>query len=152
MIVEIAQKQGDTFIHSGKNVTQFGNHFDGERFYFFESEDEKILFFNPDTTTSQLKKITKQKTDMQTHTNTNVEKPTMIGKKPLFKSKKWRLNLLDFIKGFVVACLSSALFVVQQLADGGTLGTLNYKPVVMAAISGGCGYLLKNLFTDSKVK
>lgn len=63
-------------------------------------------------------------------------------------SKKYKLNLLDYTKGFVVACLTSALFVVQQLADGGTLTHLNYKPVLMAAISGGVGYLLKNLFTD----
>ena len=68
------------------------------------------------------------------------------------KSKKYRLNILDYAKGFVVACLTSALFVVQQLADGGTLSHLNYKPVVMAAISGGCGYLLKNLFTDTSKK
>lgn len=64
------------------------------------------------------------------------------------KSKKYKLNTLDYIKGFIMACLTSGLFVVQQLADGGTLTHLNYKPIVMAAISGGAGYLLKNLFTD----
>ena len=155
MITEIAvkEKDGDTFTHSGKNVTKFGSHFDGERFYFFESDDEKILFFNPETTEKQLRQITKEKNnDMQTHENTNVVKPTMIGKKPVFKSKKYKLNILDYAKGFTVACLSSALFVVQQLADGGTLGDLNYKPVIMAAISGGVGYLLKNFFTDSSKK
>lgn len=46
MIIELAIKQGENFTHSGKNCTEFGNHFDGENFYFFESEDERIYFFD----------------------------------------------------------------------------------------------------------
>ncbi len=152
MIVEIAQKENETFCHSGKNVTEYGNHFDGERFYFFESDDEKVLFFNPDTTAKQLKQITKKNKPMQTHENTNVQKPTVILKKPFFKAKKYRLNILDFIKGFIIASLSGAIFVIQKYADSGTLDVNNLKPVYMAFIAGGAGYLIKNFFTDSSKK
>ena len=54
---------------------------------------------------------------MQTHENTNVVKPTMIGKKPVYKSKKYQLNILDYIKGFIVSVLSAMLFAAQQMAD-----------------------------------
>ena len=33
---------------------------------------------------------------MQTHENTNVVKPTMIGKTPVYKSKKYKLNMKKF--------------------------------------------------------
>lgn len=89
---------------------------------------------------------------MQTHENTNVVKPTMIGKKPVYKSKKYQLNILDYIKGFIVSILSAMLFAVQQMADSGTLQVTNYKSIVMAAISAAIGYLLKNLFTDNSKK
>jgi len=46
MITELAVKENETFTHSGKNSTKFGSHFDGEKFYFFESDDERVVFFD----------------------------------------------------------------------------------------------------------
>ena len=89
---------------------------------------------------------------MQTHENTNVVKPTMIGKKPVYKSKKYQLNILDYIKGFIVSVLSVMLFAAQQMADSGTLSITNYKPIIMVSISAAAGYLIKNLFTDNSKK
>jgi hypothetical protein len=56
MITEKAIKNGDTFTHSGKNLTGFGSSFDGENFYFFESEQEKINYYKSIETLENYKK------------------------------------------------------------------------------------------------
>ena len=60
------------------------------------------------------------------------------------------LNWQDLIKGLVIAILTPVLIIVQQSVDAGSL-TFNWKSIAMAAIAGGCAYLLKNLFTPAQV-
>lgn len=66
-------------------------------------------------------------------------------------SKIGTVNLLDIAKGFIVAALTAALMALQVVLDNGTIDAVNWKPLLMAAISGGVGYLLKNLFSQSKI-
>jgi len=60
------------------------------------------------------------------------------------------LNWQDLAKGLVIAALTPVLVIIQQSVDAGSL-TLNWKSIAMAAIAGGCAYLLKNLFTPAQV-
>jgi nitrate reductase alpha subunit len=64
------------------------------------------------------------------------------------------LKKQDYIKGFFVAVLTTVLFTIQDLADLMTNDSnviFEWKKVLMASISGGVGYLLKNFLTnDSK--
>lgn len=65
-------------------------------------------------------------------------------------SKKGEIDLRDIFRGLVIAAGTSALLVIQQSIDTGTL-VFNWKAIGMAAISGGLAYLVKNLFEPSKV-
>lgn len=64
---------------------------------------------------------------------------------------KKKLKTQDYIKGFVVAVLTTVLFTVQDIADlilNNPDVTFEWKKILMAAISGGVGYLIKNFFTN----
>ncbi len=56
------------------------------------------------------------------------------------------LNWNDFGKGLLMAVLTPVLVLVQQSVDAGTL-VFNWKALGIAAVAGGVGYLIKNLFT-----
>lgn len=70
-------------------------------------------------------------------------------------SKKYSLNYLDLLKGLLMAALTSSLVMIQQAleswAETGIFNISNYKAILMAAIGGAIGYLIKNYFTPSKV-
>lgn len=62
-----------------------------------------------------------------------------------------KLKSHDYVKGFLVAALTTVLFTIQDIADlitNDTTVPFEWKKVVMAAVSGGVGYLIKNLFTN----
>ena len=62
-----------------------------------------------------------------------------------------KLKTHDYIKGFLVAALTTVLFTVQDIADlmtSDSAVTFEWKKVIMASISGGVGYLIKNFFTN----
>lgn len=61
------------------------------------------------------------------------------------KSKKYKLNSFDILRGFLIACVGAGLMTLQQLLDS---NEINYKSIAMAALSGGVAYLIKNFFTD----
>jgi len=63
------------------------------------------------------------------------------------KSKKFRLNWFDVLKGFLIAFISAGLTMLQQTV---TSGVIDWKGVLNVSIAGGLAYLLKNLFTDEK--
>lgn len=66
-------------------------------------------------------------------------------------SKKFTLQWRDIVRGFIMAGLTSALFVIQQSVESGEL-KFNWHTIGMAAIGGGVGYLLKNwLIEPAKV-
>lgn len=70
-------------------------------------------------------------------------------------SKKYSLNWSDALRGLLMAALTSALVMIQQAlenwAETGIFNVSNYKAIMMAAIGGAIGYLIKNYFTPSKV-
>lgn len=61
-------------------------------------------------------------------------------------SKFLKLNLLDFLKGLLMAILVPALIVIQTSFEAGQL-TLDWKVIVTTSLAGGIGYLLKNLLS-----
>jgi len=62
-------------------------------------------------------------------------------------SKLFTLNNKDFLKGLVMAVLISAITIIQQSLDSGTL-TLDWRAILIASISGALAYLMKNFFTS----
>ena len=64
-------------------------------------------------------------------------------------SKQFSLNFKDIAKAALVAVLTPVLVLVQQSIDAGQL-TFDWKHLSMAAIGGGCAYLIKNFLTPSQ--
>jgi hypothetical protein len=67
------------------------------------------------------------------------------------RSKFFRLNSRDFIKGLIVTVICTFITGFYQLiANGFTINWITMKPVVIAAVGAGVSYLTKNLLTNSK--
>lgn len=64
------------------------------------------------------------------------------------KSTFLSLSARDFLKGLIMATIVPVLTIIQQSVTAGDL-VFNYKSILIAAISGFVGYLLKQLFTDT---
>lgn len=62
-----------------------------------------------------------------------------------FLSLDWN----DLGKGLIVATLTPILLIIQESLNAGAF-TIDYKHIGMAAVAGGVGYLIKNLFTPTK--
>lgn len=61
-----------------------------------------------------------------------------------------KLNLNDFLKGFVVASLTSILNGLVVVIGGGSLPTLaQLQSIAMVGLSAGIAYLAKNLVTNT---
>ncbi len=58
-------------------------------------------------------------------------------------SKKGSLQWRDVIRGVLMAAMTSALVIVQQSVESGSLN-LNWHSIAMAAVGGGVAYILKN--------
>lgn len=67
---------------------------------------------------------------------------------PVVTSKKFSLNAGDFLKGLLVAALTTPLTTLYTSLNAGTL-TIDWKMLGIAAAAGGLSYLLKNFFTSS---
>lgn len=63
------------------------------------------------------------------------------------KSKKYRLNWLDILKGFLVSFLGAGIIVLQQTV---TSGAIDWRNILNVSVAGGLAYLIKNFFTDEK--
>lgn len=62
-------------------------------------------------------------------------------------SERFSLNWIDAGKGVVTASLTSLLFFIQTCLDSGTLH-FESKKLIIAFLSGGVGYLIKNYFSS----
>jgi len=62
-------------------------------------------------------------------------------------SKLFTLNNKDFFKGLIMAVLISAITIIQQSLNSGTL-VFDLKAIAIASISGALAYLMKNFFTS----
>lgn len=65
-------------------------------------------------------------------------------------SKKFRIDLLDFLKSLIIAGLSGCAMIAQQLIDTDSLDKVNWKAVLMAFVGGCLSYLIKNFFTPTR--
>ena len=61
-------------------------------------------------------------------------------------SKFLKLNILDFLKGLLMAVLVPILIVIQTTFENGQL-VLDWKLIVTTSLASGIGYLLKNLLS-----
>jgi hypothetical protein len=65
-------------------------------------------------------------------------------------SQLWSVQTQDFVKGLVVAILTSVLTVFVQMIQTG--GQVDLKQVCIAALVAGSAYLLKQFGSDSDGK
>ena len=61
------------------------------------------------------------------------------------------LNTNDFIKGLVMAVLSTVITIVYQTVEAGSL-TFDWKAIGTMALTSALAYIMKNLFTNSTGK
>jgi hypothetical protein len=64
------------------------------------------------------------------------------------KSTIFTLNSSDFIKGLIMAVLSTVITVVYQTVEAGSL-TFDWKAIGTMALTTALAYIMKNLFTNS---
>jgi len=64
------------------------------------------------------------------------------------KSSIFTLNKLDFVKGLVIAVLTSIITIIYDTVQLGSL-TFDWKAITTAAASAALAYILKNLLTNS---
>lgn len=63
-------------------------------------------------------------------------------------SKFLNLNSSDFLKGLLMAVLSSVITVVYQTVEAGSL-VFDWKAIGTIALTSALAYITKNLFTNS---
>jgi len=68
----------------------------------------------------------------------------------IISSKKFRVNLRDFLQALLISVLTPVFVILQNSLDQGQL-TFNYKQMAMAALAGGISYLVKKFFSAEKV-
>jgi hypothetical protein len=61
------------------------------------------------------------------------------------------LNSTDFIKGLLMAVLSTIITVIYQTVEAGSL-TFDWKSIGTMALTTALAYIMKNLFTNSTGK
>jgi hypothetical protein len=61
------------------------------------------------------------------------------------------LNSSDFLKGLIMAVLSSVITVVYQTVEAGSL-VFDWKAIGTIALTSALAYIMKNLFTNSTGK
>jgi hypothetical protein len=61
------------------------------------------------------------------------------------------LNTSDFLKGLIMAVLSSVITVVYQTVEAGSL-VFDWKAIGTMAVTAALAYIMKNLFTNSTGK
>jgi hypothetical protein len=61
------------------------------------------------------------------------------------------LNTTDFLKGLLMAVLSSVITIVYQTVEAGSL-VFDWKAIGTMALTSALAYIMKNLFTNSTGK
>jgi bacteriorhodopsin len=61
------------------------------------------------------------------------------------------LNSSDFIKGLIMAVLTTVITVIYQTVEAGSL-TFDWKAIGTMALTSALAYIMKNLFTNSTGK
>lgn len=63
-------------------------------------------------------------------------------------SSIFTLNTNDFIKGLIMAVLSTVITVIYQTVEAGSL-VFDWKSIGTMALTTALAYIMKNLFTNS---
>jgi len=66
-------------------------------------------------------------------------------------STLFNLNSNDFLKGLIMAVLTSVITVVYQTVEAGSL-VFDWKAIGTMALTSALAYIMKNLFTNSTGK
>jgi len=61
------------------------------------------------------------------------------------------LNTTDFLKGLLMAVLSSVITIIYQTVEAGSL-VFDWKAIGTMALTAALAYIMKNLFTNSAGK
>lgn len=73
-----------------------------------------------------------------------------MGNTTFATSKKWTIDLKDFLKGLLVAVISSPITIITTSLDAGSL-TFDWKKIAIVAVSSGLAYIVKNWLTPAQV-
>jgi hypothetical protein len=65
------------------------------------------------------------------------------------QSTLFTLNTSDFIKGLLMAVLSTVITIVYQTVEVGSL-VFDWKAIGTMALTSALAYIMKNLFTNSQ--
>lgn len=65
------------------------------------------------------------------------------------QSTLFALNTSDFIKGLLMAVLSTVITIVYQTVEAGSL-VFDWKAIGTMALTSALAYIMKNLFTNSQ--
>ena len=65
------------------------------------------------------------------------------------QSTLFTLNTSDFIKGLLMAVLSTVITIVYQTVEAGSL-VFDWKSIGTMALTSALAYIMKNLFTNSQ--
>jgi uncharacterized membrane-anchored protein len=70
------------------------------------------------------------------------------------RSKLFRLNKTDFLKGLLMVVITAFVTGLYELLQSGAFAFdwVTFKPIVMAAVAAGLSYLIKNFLTNSQGK
>lgn len=66
-------------------------------------------------------------------------------------SKQFSINLRDIGKGLLLAIVTPVLTVIIDTLNSGTL-TMNWKNILITALSAGLAYILKNFFAPPSIR
>lgn len=61
-----------------------------------------------------------------------------------------KLNLNDFLKGLLIATLSTPITIITQTLNSGTL-IFDWKTIGIVALASGLSYIVKNLLTPAQI-
>jgi putative exporter of polyketide antibiotics len=67
------------------------------------------------------------------------------------QSTLFTLNTTDFIKGLLMAVLSTVITIVYQTVEAGSL-VFDWTAISTMALTSALAYIMKNLFTNSQGK
>ena len=70
-------------------------------------------------------------------------------KQEITTSKQFTINWRDIAKGVLMAVLTPVIVIVQNSVAAGSL-SFDKNNIVMAAVAGFVGYLVKNFFTPAQ--
>lgn len=76
-------------------------------------------------------------------------------KKVEITSKKYQLNRKDFLRGLLIAMITTALFTLETQAEAwanGVIAKFNWALIIKVSVASGISYLAKNFLQPAQAK